>query len=63
MLEKYSKEIKYAEHSLNILRDFKKLTQGQMLKQDIIHEQTVWARSLLTVSILITETADVSNER
>lgn len=62
MLEKYSREIKYAEHSLNALRNFKKLTQGQMLKQNIIHEQIVWARSLLTVSILITETSDVSNE-
>lgn len=42
--------------------EFKKSTQGQMLKPNIIQKQTAWARSLLTVSILITETADVSNE-
>lgn len=62
MAEKYSRRIKYADHIQNILRNFKKLTQEQMLQQNIVQNQIAWARSLLTVSILITETEVVSNE-
>lgn len=62
MVENYSRGIKYADHSENILRNLKRLTQGQMLKQNIVQKQIAWARSLLTVSILITQTDDVSNE-
>lgn len=53
---------KICRTQLQHIEELNKLIHRQMLKQCILQNQMVWVRSLLTISILITGTADVSNE-
>lgn len=53
---------KLCRTQLEHIEKLKNLIQRQMLKQYRVQKQMAWARSLLTASILITGTADVSNE-